>query len=413
MTRRNGQKPKAQAKRGKNANHRGANKKPAPAKAAAPAAPAQPKAPAPAPPSGEAAMVSVLRDDGSAAREPGIDADKLVYLYRTMVQVREFDRRMLMLQRQGRIGFYGPILGQEAATVGSVAAVEERDWIFPALREGAAAIMRGLPLHLAVAQLIGNELDLCRGRQMPCHYTWRRGNYVAMSSVVGTQISHAVGAAMAARIRGDDTVVLGYLGDGATSTNDFHAGMNFAAVHRAPVVLFCQNNQWAISVPVSQQHASETIAIKGKAYGMRSVRVDGNDVLAVHAVTAEAAARARAGEGPTFIEAVTYRRLGHSSSDDPSRYRDPREVEVWERRDPVERFRRFLQQRQLWSDERERVLQEEIAAEVNAAIREAEQSPPAPPDDSLIRDVYAETPPHLLAELAELEELGAHDEHRH
>jgi pyruvate dehydrogenase E1 component alpha subunit/2-oxoisovalerate dehydrogenase E1 component alpha subunit len=301
---------------------------------------------------------------------------------------------MLVLQRQGRIGFYGPILGQEAATVGSVAAVEERDWIFPALREGAAAVMRGLPLHLAVAQLIGNAADLCKGRQMPCHYTWREGRYVAMSSVVGTQITHAVGAAMAAKIRGDDAVVLGYLGDGATSTNDFHAGMNFAAVYGAPVVLFCQNNQWAISVPVSLQHASETIAIKGSAYGMRSVRVDGNDVLAVHAATKEAADRARAGEGPTFIEALTYRRLGHSSSDDPDRYRDPAEVTAWERRDPIERFRRYLAGRDLWDEERERALQDEIAGEVNAAIREAESAgPPAP--ETLIADVFRDVPDSL------------------
>ena len=204
-------------------------------------------------------MVCVLNEDGTARDSgPELAPETSLYLYRTMVQVREFDRRMLVLQRQGRIGFYGPILGQEAATVGSVAAVRNQDWIFPALREGAAAMMRGLPMHLAIAQLIGNDLDLCKGRQMPCHYTWKKGRYISMSSVVGTQITHAVGAAMAAKLRGDDTVILGYLGDGATSTNDFHAGMNFAGVQNAPVVLFCQNNQWAISVPVSQQHASET-----------------------------------------------------------------------------------------------------------------------------------------------------------
>ncbi len=340
-------------------------------------------------------MVSVLKEDGSvAAGGPELADDKLLEIYRTMVQVREFDRRMLMLQRQGRIGFYGPILGQEAATVGSVAAVDDKDWIFPALREGAAAMMRGLPLDLAVAQLIGNDLDLCKGRQMPCHYTWKKGRYIAMSSVVGSQITHAVGAAMGAKIRGDDAIVLGYMGDGATSTNDFHAGMNFAAVQKAPVVLFCQNNQWAISVPVSQQHASETIAIKGKAYGMRSVRVDGNDVLAVYKATHEAAELARSGDGPTFIEAVTYRRLGHSSSDDPSRYRDEAEVEAWERRDPIERFRRHLVRNKMWDDDKESALHSEIAAEVNEAIRAAEEGS-APPPESLITDVYREIPPTL------------------
>src|SRR5690606_831865 len=183
-------------------------------------------------------MLSVLRDDGSVPedRDPEIDDARRLWLYEAMVRVREFDRRMLVLQRQGRIGFYGPILGQEAATVGSVAAFEDRDWIFPALREGAAALMRGLPLEIAIAQLIGNGLDRCKGRQMPCHYTFREGNYYGMSSVIGTQITHAVGAAMAAKLRRDETVVAGYLGDGATSANDFHAGMNFAAVYRAPVV---------------------------------------------------------------------------------------------------------------------------------------------------------------------------------
>jgi pyruvate dehydrogenase E1 component alpha subunit len=347
-------------------------------------------------------MWTVLREDGSIApgRDPKLPESTLLHLYETMVRVREFDRRMLVLQRQGRIGFYGPILGQEAATVGSVAALEERDWVFPALREGAAAIMRGLPLHVAIAQLIGNSLDRCKGRQMPCHYTFREGNYHAMSSVIGTQVTHAVGAAMAARIRGEDAVIAGYLGDGATSSNDFHAGMNFAAVYRAPVVLICQNNQWAISVPISQQMASETIAIKACAYGMPAVRVDGNDVLAVYAATREAVERARRGGGPTFLELVTYRRLGHSSSDDPSRYRDEAEVAVWERRDPVERLRRHLDARGLWDSDRETALQDRIAAEVNEAIRQAEAA--SPPDKaSLVTDVFAELTPQLEEQLRE------------
>jgi TPP-dependent pyruvate/acetoin dehydrogenase alpha subunit len=233
----------------------------APAKAAPRPAPAKPTPAKPAPGSpAPQGLVRVLEDDGTVAKgkDPNLTKDVLLFLYEQMVQVREFDRRMLMLQRQGRIGFYGPILGQEAATVGSVAALEARDWIFPALREGAAAMMRGLSLTEAINQLIGNGADRCKGRQMPCHYTFKEGHYYGMSSVIGTQLSHAVGAAMAARIRGDDVVVLGYLGDGATSANDFHCGMNFAAVYRSPCVLFCQNNQWAISVPISKQSASET-----------------------------------------------------------------------------------------------------------------------------------------------------------
>ncbi len=368
---------------------------------AKPAARVLPK-PAPALPAPQG-LVRLLEDDGTVqkGRDPNLPVATLLFLYEQMVQVREFDRRMLMLQRQGRIGFYGPILGQEAATVGSVAALEARDWIFPALREGAAAMMRGLSLTEAINQLIGNGADRCKGRQMPCHYTYKEGHYYGMSSVIGTQLSHAVGAAMAARIRGDDVVVLGYLGDGATSANDFHCGMNFAAVYRSPCVLFCQNNQWAISVPISKQSASETLAQKGKAYGMPYVRVDGNDVLAVYSVTKAAAERARAGQGPTFIEAVTYRRLGHSSSDDPTRYRDEAEVKAWEKKDPVDRFRAYLQKRGLWNDDKEAAFKEDIAQRVNAAIAAAEQNGP-PADETLVTDVYATVPEPLKEQLAEV-----------
>ncbi|MEC7726045.1 MAG: thiamine pyrophosphate-dependent enzyme, partial [Planctomycetota bacterium] len=221
-----------------------ATRKP-PAKKAAGKKPAGKRAPAATAPAKPQGLVRLLEDDGTVAKgkDPGLAEETLLYLYEQMVQVREFDRRMLMLQRQGRIGFYGPILGQEAATVGSVAALEHRDWIFPALREGAAAMMRGLSLTEAIHQLIGNGADRCKGRQLPCLYTVKEGNYYGMSSVIGTQISHATGAAMAAKIRGDDIVVLGYMGDGATSANDFHAGMNFAAVYKSPCIMFCQNNQ--------------------------------------------------------------------------------------------------------------------------------------------------------------------------
>ena len=360
-------------------------------------------APASAPAPTSAGLVRLLDDDGTIARgkDPKLAEQTLLFLYEQMVQVREFDRRMLMLQRQGRIGFYGPILGQEAATVGSIAALEPRDWIFPALREGAAAMMRGLSLTEAINQLIGNGADRCKGRQMPCHYTFKEGNYYGMSSVIGTQISHAVGAAMAARIRGDDVVVLGYMGDGATSANDFHSGMNFAAVYKSPCVLFCQNNQWAISVPISKQSASETLAQKGKAYGIPYVRVDGNDVLAVYSVTKAAANRARAGDGPTFIEAVTYRRLGHSSSDDPTRYRDEAEVAAWEKKDPVDRFRNYLVQAGLWDEAREAAFKEDIAKRVNEAIAAAEANGP-PADETLVTDVYADVPQQLREQLAEV-----------
>lgn len=381
-----------------------AKKAPQKAKAAAKVAPPKqaPAAPAAAAPTPQG-LVQLLEDDGtvSKGKDPNLGKETLLYLYEQMVQVREFDRRMLMLQRQGRIGFYGPILGQEAATVGSVAAMEKRDWVFPALREGAAAMMRGLSLTEAISQLIGNGADRCKGRQMPCHYTLKEGNYYGMSSVIGTQISHAAGAAMAAKLRGDDVVVLGFMGDGATSANDFHCGMNFAAVYQSPCVLFCQNNQWAISVPIGKQSASETIAQKGKAYGMPYVRVDGNDVLAVYTVTKTAVERARRGGGPTFIEAVTYRRLGHSSSDDPTKYRDDAEVKAWEKKDPVDRFRAYLTKKGLWDDQKEAAFKETIAQRVNDAIAAAEQHGP-PADETLVTDVYAQVTPQLKEQLGEV-----------
>jgi pyruvate dehydrogenase E1 component alpha subunit/2-oxoisovalerate dehydrogenase E1 component alpha subunit len=349
----------------------------------------------------------VLGEDGKllAGRKNPLSQEQLLKLYRAMVLTRVLDTRMLNMQRQGRIAFYGTITGQEGATLGSAFAMEDRDWLFPALREGAAAILRGLPLLKAVAQFIGNDLDDCRGRQMPCHPTYRERNYVSMSSCIGTQIPHAVGAAMAARIRRQDVVVLGYLGDGATSEPDFHAAINFAGVYRAPVVLFCQNNQWAISVPVSKQTASKTIAIKANAYGVEGVRVDGNDALAVYEVTKRAADKARRGDGPTFIEAVTYRLSGHTSSDDPTRYRDEAEVEAWRQKDPLRRMRLFLEGLGVWSTQRESALEAELNEEISAAIEQAEKAPPPPPG-SMVEDVYSKVPWHLQEQMAEV--LRAH-----
>ncbi|MEZ5987772.1 MAG: thiamine pyrophosphate-dependent enzyme [Planctomycetota bacterium] len=341
--------------------------------------------------------ISVLDEKGAARRKrlPDWTDEEFVDVYRRMVEIRTFDRRMLELQRQGRIGFYGPVKGQEGSVVGCFLAAREQDWIVPALREGAMALMRGLPLTEAVCQLIGNGADLCKGRQMPCHYTWRAGRYVAMSSVIGTQISHAAGLAMACRYKGTDEAVLGFMGDGATSSNDFHAGLNMAAVRKAPVVFVCQNNQWSISVPVSKQTRSETIAAKAKAYGMPGQRVDGNDPLAVYQIVRGALDRARAGEGPTFVEAVTYRQLGHSSSDDPTRYRDEAEVETWLAKDPIARYRAFLDQEGLWSDADDEALVDEISGRVNKAIREAEAAP-ALDRSTMITDVFAAVDPRLM-----------------
>jgi len=341
-------------------------------------------------------ITTLIRPDGSVAG-PLLDLDDsfLVELLRGMVTIRVLDHRLLNMQRQGRIGFYGTATGEEASVIGSVAALRPDDWILPALRQGGALLYRGFPLDLYVAQCIGNSMDILKGRQMPCHASSLAHRVVSWSSVIGTQLSQGAGMAMAEKIRGGDGVVCAYLGDGATSSAEFHYALNFAAVHAAPVVFLCQNNQWAISVPFRRQTATEGVAVKSVAYGMPGVRIDGNDVLAVHSAVAEAAARARAGDGPTLVECLTYRQGGHSSSDDPTRYRDEDEVETWRQRDPIERYLKFLTARGLWDEARTKALEEEIGGRVANAIRTAEAAPPLTAEE-LTTDVYAETPWNLV-----------------
>ena len=201
----------------------------------------------------------------AADRNSGLKPEDLQILYREMLLIRLLDEKMMLLQRQVRIGFHGTCTGEEAAVIGSAYALQPEDWIFPALRQGGAALLRGYPLHNYIAQLFGNRADLLKGRQMPVHFSDRRINQVSWSSCIGTQLPQAVGAAQAARLRGDRVVVLAYLGDGATSEADFHVALNFAGVWKAPVVFLCQNNQWAISVPVSRQTASPNLAVKAAA----------------------------------------------------------------------------------------------------------------------------------------------------
>jgi pyruvate dehydrogenase E1 component alpha subunit len=320
--------------------------------------------------------------------------EHLLQLYRAMLRIRILDERMMTLQRQGRIGFYGACTGQEAACLGSAFALEKTDWIFPALREGAAMLLRGFPLVPYISQVFGNSGDLTKGRQMPSHQAARAVNQVSWSSCIGTQLPHAVGAAWAAKLKKGSTVVLAFLGDGATSSADFHVAMNFAGVFKVPLVFICQNNHWSISLPTWRQTASESIAIKAQAYGFPGVKVDGNDVEAVHAAAKHAIERARRGEGPTLIEAETYRMGAHSSSDDPTRYRDQGEVDQWKTRDPVDRLRAKLTDQKIWDDAADARLRTEILDEVNAAIAEAEKLPP-PDASTLFDDVYAEEPWNL------------------
>jgi 2-oxoisovalerate dehydrogenase E1 component alpha subunit len=362
-------------------------------------------------PSGEAyPLFRLLADDGSAdpAQVTLPDAD-LVALYRFMVLNRQLDERMVQLQRQGRIGFYIGSIGEEAAVVGSASAMERTDWIFPCYREHGAVLLRGMPLATYVCDLLGNAGDAMLGHQMPCHEAWRPGLFTSISSPIATQIPQAVGAAWAARIKKEEMVALVYFGEGATSASDFHTGMNFAGVNKVPVVFVCRNNGWAISVPRDRQTASETIAQKAVAYGMRGERVDGNDLLAVHAATRRARARAARGDGPTLLECVTYRVEGHSTSDDPRAYRPAELVEPWRKKDPILRLRLHLTSRGLLGEADDERLRAEVREEILKAVKEAEAYAPKPPLETLFEGVYAEPAWQQREQLEELRRAIADD----
>ena len=256
-------------------------------------------------------------------------------------------------------------------------------------------------------QILGNAGDVTKGRQLPCHPCDKRIHYVVMSSCVSTQIPHAVGIGMAMKIAGDkDRCAIGYMGDGGTSEPDFHVAMNFAGVYKPPVVLFCQNNQWAISTPGTVQCVAETLATKGAGYGVEAIRVDGNDVLGVLEATRWATDRARRGDGPTFVEALTYRVSAHSSSDDPSRYRDEGITDVWKRdRDPLVRLRTFLTARGWLTAADDAELARAIEAEVRATIASEEQVP-MPALSTIVDDVYETVPWHLQEQLREHRSTG-------
>jgi len=323
-----------------------------------------------------------------------------VEVYRTMVLLRALDDRCLSLQRQGRIGFYAPHSGQEATLVGSALAMDPDDWVFPAYRELAVALVRGAPLQTIVDQMFANSGDLSKGRQMPNHLAFRDQHFVSASSPIGTQITQAVGAAMAARYRGDRVAAFTYFGDGGTSSNDFHAGLNFAGVFRAPVVFICQNNEWAISLPRDRQTRSATLAMKAEAYGFPGVVVDGNDLPAVYAAVHEARSRAVAGDGPTLIEAHVYRFGPHSTSDDPRRYRSDAQVEEARRRDPLVLLRTDLSARGLLTEEADRRFHDEARTAMAEAVARAEATAPVDPL-SLFDDVFARRTPRLEEERAD------------
>jgi pyruvate dehydrogenase E1 component alpha subunit len=334
--------------------------------------------------------LSILDGDGKldAKLDPKIAPNDLKRLYRAMVLGRRLDERMLRLQRQGRIGTFAPIKGQEASQLGSAFTLEPTDWMVPSFRETAAMILRGWPIEKILALFAGRLEGGQPGAEQ---------HDLPITIPVSTQLPHAVGIAYGIQYRGENAVVMAYFGDGATSEGDFHEAANFAGVWHVPVIFVCQNNQWAISVPLKKQTNSRTIAQKASAYGFPGIQVDGNDVLAVYAASREAVKRARAGQGPTLIECVTYRLGVHTTADDPTKYRTDEEVKFWEQKDPLTRFRAYLEKKKLL----EASVEEQVDEEIARAVERFEAMPAADPL-AMFDHAYAELPHNLAVQRVEM-----------
>jgi len=336
--------------------------------------------------------LGILDPEGNVDKslEPALDNEVLEKFYRAMVLTRLFDDKAMKLQRQGRMLTYGSCLGQEASQIGSAFAMKPDDWFFPAFREHGVQISRGIPMKLLYIYWMGSE---------DANMTLPPGNFT-VAIPVSTQILHAVGAAWAAKLRKQNIASVVYFGDGATSEGDFHEGLNFAGVFKIPTVFICQNNQYAISLPREKQTASRTLAQKALAYGFEGIQVDGNDALAVYSATKDALKKAKSGGGPTLIECFTYRLGAHTTSDDPTRYRQNAEVEEWRKKDPIKRFRIYLEKKGIWSQSYEEKLIKEASDEVEKAVEEAEAY--NPDVENMFKYVYAEITPGLKDQMDEL-----------
>jgi len=335
----------------------------------------------------------MLNLDGSCAEEfqsliPDCD---LLAILRVILLNRVMDRRLMTLQRQGRLGFYMTSTGEEAVTVGSAYALREDDPIFLTYRELGSILWRKVPLNAIMNQFIGNVEDGCKGRQMPLHYCFRTYHIPSVSSPVGTQLPHACGFGYAARILQTDQVALAFCGEGAASEGDFHTALNFSGVFNTQTVFMLRNNGYAISTPESAQTKARSLASRAEGYGIPGLRIDGTDLLMVVQAVKEAAERARGGGGPTLIEALTYRMGAHSSSDDPARYRPDEEVRQWEELDPLARVRLHAKWRGIWTDGLEEEARAEAERAVTQMISDCERLPP-PPVESLFDDVYERMP---------------------
>ena len=354
-------------------------------------------------------LIRVLDDEHVASGEwdPNLDEGTLLKGLEHMMRLRIFDDRMIKMQRTGLLSFYMRSFGEEAIAIAQTMALEEQDWLFPSYRQPGAQFVRGRDMVSMICHCIGNTEDNVRGRQMPVHYTWKEGRFISISSPVGTQFPQAVGVAMASAYRGLDEVCISWLGDGTSAQGDFHYAVNFASTFKPPVILNVVNNQWAISTHANLATGGRTFAERGLAYDIPSFRVDGNDFLALYAVTKWARDRASAGLGPTFIEVYTYRAGAHSSSDDPSAYRPQDEFECWPGGDPIERLKGHLIGRGLWDEDKHTELTERIDAEVMAAYKEActfgdLANGPYPPASTIFTEVYEEVPWHVQEQREEL-----------
>jgi pyruvate dehydrogenase E1 component alpha subunit len=341
---------------------------------------------------GEPGLRRVIDEDREV---DGLGEQELLELYRSMVLLRTYDERSLVYHRQGRIGTYAIFWNHEAMQAGAVHALDDEDWIFPSYRESAIGLLRGMPAAIVLHWWRGHPA----GWWNPADY-----NVASICIPIATQVPHAAGLAWGKKLKGERALALTFFGDGATSEGAFHEGANLAAVMQAPLILFCNNNQWAISTPITAQTRAEALVDKAAGYGMPGIRVDGGDVLAVYEATREAVERARSGGGPTFIEALSYRAAPHATADDPRAYIDLERVEQEKQNECLGRYERYLRRQGLLGDDLEAAIKKEAADMMRAGIAEAEAEPDA--DVSLLfANVYANPPASLERDLAELRRI--------
>src|SRR5579872_7056468 len=333
-------------------------------------------------------------------KKAGLKKEELLSAYRTMLLTRILDQKTLSLHNQGKIGSYTSSAGHEAAHVGSVYGLQAQDYLFPYYRDQGVLLARGVPPEKILNRYFGNASDEMKGRDLPNLYSFRNYKIFSNAAPIASNLQISVGYAMAARMKNeDDLVAVSYFGDGATSSGEFHVALNFAGVYKTPCIFICENNQYAISVPVKRQTASKTISMKAAAYGIAGETVDGNDFFAVQASVSAARERAVKGEGATLIECVTYRYSPHSSSDDWKRYRAKEEVDEWKKKDPLSQFKEKLLAMSVLTIDVEKRMSDQLQEQVNTAAKIAEGIPD-PPIESLIQDVYAEIPQSLKDEAA-------------